>query len=619
MRNSLKCLLKSFLTAYALSVPFHAPLQPWAYETGLDYVIASVYELLGSYDLKFILLFIICICFYRHLTQRRREVSVFSGRAAVLLSLFFSLCLLVGKSYHETNSWAYCFGSGVNFVKFLLAAAGFSVMFHEMILVLSIYLSSHSFTCHQEHFFSHRAFVKSFLILMGVYLPFLLLSFPGKLCWDAIGQIEQVIGQGGYSTHHPLFHTLLMGGLTRLGGLLFHSYEVGLFAYMLLQAAMLTAALAATIAVLAKRGTGFRFLLGLLLIYCITPVYSNMASTALKDVPYSASVVGYVIFLALLLEAPERIHNGRFVLGFLLLQLSVILFRNNGIYVILLSGVGCFCYLFPKYQFHERLRCLFCSFGASVIVGELIFVLLAQALGATAGSKGEMLSIPFQQTARYLQVYKEEISQEEASAIETVLGDVNTVAASYNPDSSDPVKALFRKGASASELGAYLKAWLQEGCRHPLVYGEALLAHVYGWFDPAVSNSIRYESEYDVIRQEGLFPNAEKVLIFFYRYAGRISLLAIFENVGAAVWALFFLFFYQKKQKQMGAVCAGLPLWISLLICMASPGFFLHPRYAFPILFTIPFLYGFTLTMESRIQLPNNSTEELPDRKGKSL
>lgn len=598
MRKSLICLCNSFLTAYALSVSFHAPLNPAAYETTPDYVIASIYELLGSYDLKFILLFMFCIWFYRQVNNKSTSDSALSVKVSAALSVFFSLCLLVGNSYHEEGSWTYCFGSGVNFVKCTLALAGFSILFYRLILLLSEFLASRQFVDDQEHFFTRHAFRKSFLILTGVYFPFLLLSFPGKLCWDAIGQIDQVIGSSGYSTHHPLFHTLLMGGLTWLGGQLFHSYEAGLFFYMLLQLAMLAAALSATIAVLAKRGAKRGLLLVLLLIYSITPVYSNMASTALKDVPYSACVIGYVICLALLLEVPERIKDIRFDVCFILLQLGVILFRNNGLYVILLSGIGSYCFLFKKYRLRQKIAGLLCSFGISVVAAELVVLLLAQTLGAASGSKGEMLSVPFQQTARYLQLYREELSQEEVSAIEAVLGDVNTIAANYDPKSSDPVKALFEKEVSSKEMAAYFKAWSQGLVKHPAVYVEAFLVHVYGWFDPAVSNSIRYESDYDVIRQGGLFPNAEKLLIFYYRFAGRISLIAVFENVGAAVWALFFLTAYQRRHKKNAAVCAGLPLWISLLICMASPCFFMHPRYAFPILFTIPFMYGFTLTQK---------------------
>ena len=48
----LTSLVKSFLTAYALCVVFHTPLVPSYYETTLDFASASVYELLGVYDLK---------------------------------------------------------------------------------------------------------------------------------------------------------------------------------------------------------------------------------------------------------------------------------------------------------------------------------------------------------------------------------------------------------------------------------------------------------------------------------------------------------------------------------------------------------------------------------------
>ena len=38
------------------------------------------------------------------------------------------------------------------------------------------------------------------------------------------------------------------------------------------------------------------------------------------------------------------------------------------------------------------------------------------------------------------------------------------------------------------------------------------------------------------------------------------------------------------------------PLIAALLICFDAPGFYTHTRYGFPILCTVPFLYGFLLT-----------------------
>lgn len=599
----LKIFIKSFLTAYALCAVFHAPLEPAGYETSIDYAIASIYELLGAYDLKFLLVLVLsAFCYFFAAAHIGKKGP--GRRSSVILAGFFALCLLLGQSYHESGSSAYLCGSGVNFLKSAVAFAGYTCLFHTLGGLACLALDSHAFTGDKEHFFTEHAFSKSFFILCASWLPFLILAFPGNLCWDAIGQIEQVIGDAGYSTHHPLFHTLIMGGLVKVGDALFHSPEAGLFVYMLLQDAMLAAALASTIAVLSRRRARFSLLLVLQLLYCLTPVYSNMASTAVKDVPYAACVVVYCIGLALLLEKPERIRNRKFVISFFFIQLGVMLFRNNGLYMVLLSGIAAFLFLLGKYGRRERVLCLFTAFGGSVVAARLVLALLAFACHASPGSMGEMMSLPFQQTARYLQLYQEEIDDTQRRSIEALLGDVSTVAAKYDPASADPVKALFDRTASAKEISAYMKAWFQGLLKHPGTYFEAFFLHVYGWFDPAISNSIRYEVDaYDAIRQGGLFPNAEKLLIFYYRFAAR-TLLGLFENVGASVWAFAFLTFYQKRRGQRAAICAGAPLWVSLLICMASPCFFGHPRYAFPILFTVPFLYGFTLTPAPESEIP---------------
>lgn len=587
-----KLCAKSFLTAYALCATLHAPLEPSQYETAIDYTIASIYAFLGAYDLKLVLLLILCGLFYR---ARDRE-KLPARRSSVVLACFFSLCLLLGQSYHQAGDSSLLLGSGVNFLKSALMFTGYACLFHTLTGLAWEALDSHAFRSEKRHFFTERAFSKSFFILLGAWLPFLILAFPGNLCWDAIGQLEQVVGDAAYSTHHPLFHTLIMGGLVKAGEALFHSPETGLFVYMLLQDTALAAALAATIAVLARRGARFTLLLVTLLLYCFTPVYSNIASTALKDVPYSAFMVVYVVWLALLLEQPRRLRNRMFVISFFFIQLGVILFRNNGLYVILLSGIAAFLFLCRRYGGRERILCLFAAFGGSVITARVVLALLAFSCGAAPGSMGEMLSLPFQQTARYLQLYQDELEPWERDAVQAVLGDVPTAAAKYDPASADPVKALFHRDASAGEMVSYMKFWFRGLLRHPGTYFEAFFLHIYGWFTPAVANSIRYEADAGgLIRQGGLFPNAEKLLIFFYRFAARTP-LGFLENTGAAVWALFFLTFYQKRRGQTAALWAGAPLWVSLLICMASPCFFGHPRYAFPILFTQPFLYGFTLT-----------------------
>jgi len=197
----------------------------------------------------------------------------------------------------------------------------------------------------QEHFFSRHCFGKAFAILSIVYFIPVLISYPGTLCWDTYGQIEQVIGTMGFSTHHPLVHTLSVGKLVQLGRFLFGSYDVGLFLYMLIQVVMLAAALAATIRVLAKRNVSFKWLCSLLLLYCISPIYTNIVSVAIKDVPYCAFFIGYGICFFLLMETPSYVHNRKFVIIFVIMQLGTILMRNNGLVMVLLSGAFALIYL----------------------------------------------------------------------------------------------------------------------------------------------------------------------------------------------------------------------------------------------------------------------------------
>ena len=588
-----KRLIAAFLSAYALSVTFHAPFARFHFEGGVDYVIASVYELLGDYNFSFLLLLVLCGVYYSFLEEKLGRPK---KPVPVWLPVFFSLTLLIGRSYQQIGTWGFCFGSPVNFVKFVLTLAGGSLLLGSILNGLCVVMEKARWVDKEPHFWSSHGFGKAFVILCAAYLPFLILAFPGNVCWDAAGQIQQAVGESGYSLHHPLAHTLLMGGAVRLGEGLLGSREAGLFCYMLLQLAGLAAALASTIGVLARRGLRKGLLWALLLIYCVTPVYSNMASTALKDVPYASAVTGYVICLALLLEEPRLLKSLRFITGFVLLQVCVILLRNNGIYVILLSGLVILVFFLKKYGWREAGGLFLGALAGSLAAGELVLLLLAQACGASAGSLGEALSIPFQQTARYLQAYGDQVTEEERDAIEAVLGDMQELAGRYDPDSADPVKAQFRKSASTGDILAYLKQWAHGLFRHPGVYVEAFLAHTYGWFSPEVNNSIRYEAEYDVVSRGGLFPGAEKLLIFYYRFAARFTPLGILENVAFAVWGLFFLTCWQKSHGRGRLAAAGLPLWISFLVCMASPGFLHHARYGFPILFSILFLFGFTVT-----------------------
>lgn len=508
----------------------------------------------------------------------------------------------MGQSFQETNSWNYCFGSLVNFVKFVLALCGMTILLQKCRMMLEKGYEHLSESCWQNRvsrwLFGKHCFLKIFFLLLLLWLPVILLSFPGNLCYDVIGQIEQVVGRTAYSAHHPLLHTLLVGGLVQLGKTLTGSYDAGLFLYILVQALLLASALAGTIWWLNRqefeRGrVSHLILLVILGVYVFSPMYSNMASTAIKDIPFVAAVIWYVILLAELCFHRQRLKDWRFAAIFLAVQVLMSLLRNNGFYVMVLTG-AVFCVLWWKQSERAmRVRMMFCLLLLPTLLSRLFSGILLMGLSAEKGKAAEMFSLPFQQTARYLQLYREELTMEEKTAIEAVLGDTAEIAKNYNPDLADPVKRLYyeQDEVTGKELAGYFAVWGKDFFKHPCVYLEAFFAHVYGWFDPAVSNAPRYEAECDLFLRKGLFKDADKVLLFVYRLADRMTPLGLLQNVGAYTWGLFLLWGYLWKKNKKSLVLLT-PLLVSLLICMVSPCFYLHPRYAYPYMFTLPFLYG---------------------------
>jgi len=592
-------ILQAFLISFACTVQFHKPLIREDYEEWIDYILAEAAELLGTYNFIAVLIFLAAFVFLKYGKDRGLKEQM----PKVYLPAFLAFCLFLGRSYQETNSWVYCFGSVVNFVKFLLALAGMTILLRRAIGLLLQGYEKLSGSDWQNKWslwlFGKKCFLKVFVLLLLVWMPVILLSYPGNVCYDVIGQIEQGIGLTAYSAHHPLLHTLLVGGLVKLGYVLTGSYDVGLFVYILVQAVMLSSALAGTVWWLSKqqfsRGRiSHPMLLVVLGVYVFSPMYSNMVSTAIKDIPFMAAVIWYIILLAEIWCRREKLKQPGFVVLFLLVAVLMSLLRNNGFYVLVLTGVVLAAAWWKQADKAARVRNVLLLLLVPMVASKIISGALLAGLSSQEGKAAEMFSLPFQQTARYLQLYRGEISEEERTAIEGVLGDVEEVAASYNPDIADPVKRLYyyQEDVTGKELVQYFLAWAKGLCKHPGVYFEAFFAHVYGWFDPEVSNAPRYEAEYTLFEKRGLFTGADKVLLFVYRLADRITPLGLLQNVGAYTWAMFILCGYLSRKNRRMLVLLT-PLMVSLLICLASPCFYLHPRYAYPYMFTIPFLYGF--------------------------
>ena len=133
--------------------------------------------------------------------------------------------------------------------------------------------------------------------------------------------------------------------------------------------------------------------------------------------------------------------------------------------------------------------------------------MLLPALKISPGSDREWMGFFYQQTARYVRDYPDEVTVQEWEAIDGVL-EYDKLAEAYNPITSDPVKFdAYRSEQTWKERKAYFKAWFQQFLKHPGVYVEASINGCYGFFYPGSKEWYDYLDFSSVIieRGNGLF------------------------------------------------------------------------------------------------------------------
>lgn len=152
-----------------------------------------------------ILIFAAIYVLLRRYESLRNRLPVRRKRFLALFCIGFALTEMAGLSLtREGSVLAYdIFGIGTE----LLIFAGTAFM---LFLVLANIKEKAARPCALKIMRRGTQWV-DWLILMVGWLPVLLAYYPGIFAYDASNQVTQVL-TGSYSTHHPLLHTLLLGG-----------------------------------------------------------------------------------------------------------------------------------------------------------------------------------------------------------------------------------------------------------------------------------------------------------------------------------------------------------------------------------------------------------------------
>lgn len=524
----------------------------------------------------------------------------------IILSILYSFFLIIGNSFARTNSFELI---KENLLINVLAFIGIGIIFYIVINILFNYLDKKKKNKSDKpkskilKLFEEKTFIFSLLFIIVCWLPYIIAYYPVILSPDPSFQIKQYFGiPNKYSTysimidpsvtitnHHPVIHTLLLGSCVKIGTII-GSVNVGLFIYSLIQIAILSCTLAYTIKFLKSIGLSRKYLIATLLVYAFVPSFCFYSVSAVKDVIFSSLIILYIIALYKIVKS-DNISNKN-IIKVILLLILIVLFRNNGIHTILLSLPFL---LFLRKGKNFRLRILLIIviiFGFNYSYNNIILPYFK----ITPTSIRESLSIPFQQTARYVKEHSDEMTTKEKNAIDKILG-YSTLASRYKPELSDPVKNEYNKYATEKDLKEYFKVWFYEFKKHPKTYIEATINNTYGYYYPLVSDWYYHDSYDTRITEDGFdyhynnLSGLREILTDYGQMFQKIPVLSLLINIGFNVWLLLFMFSYLLYKKNYRGLLYLLPSLVLVLVCIASPAN-TYFRYAMPYVFALMLNFG---------------------------
>ena len=324
-----------------------------------------------------------------------------------------------------------------------------------------------------------------------------------------------------------------------------------------------------------------------------------------KDTLYAAVFVWFAVWCVTLADEvfhkDKNIKRKTLIMSFLT-AFFVCVLRQNGKYIVLPTLV---CLAAVSLKKWKQMVLLLLVFMFAITGYDKAVVPM---FSTAQISRRAMFSVMFQQTAKYLRSYPEEVTEEEYEIIDKVLK-ADVIAEEYNPRVSNPVKNTFRNDTSNENVKEYLKVWFKMFWKHPGVYLEAFFQFCYGYLDPFhYSDCVPTFQNYitgpplatgamDIhYTQKGLYrirlADYEKLWMEMFP-------LTLLTYPGTYTWLTLFCILLLCKKKRWRQLAVMPMLVFTILTNIASPvnGCL---RYTLPLMAAMPLLLAWTVK-EARI------------------
>lgn len=521
-------------------------------------------------------------------------------------ALIFALCTVIGAHFAPFGKDVGGFGNRMDLLKYLPV---FVVLTAAYYLVL-YFLLNRTYAKKTEaparkffQFYEKHVFLVSFLVIALAWIPYVITFYPGSVCFDGYFQLNQVAGVQPLTNKHPIMSTFILGFFFKLGRLVNDNF--GVFLYIMFQLLASSAIYALSIRQIRRIGMSLKVCVLAVLYFALVPVWGAYIQAVVKDTLYAAVFVWFAVWCVTLADEvfhkDKNIQRKTLIMSFLT-AFFVCILRQNGKYIVLPTLV---CLAAVSLKKWKQMVLLLLVFMFAITGYDKAVVPM---FSTAQISRRAMFSVMFQQTAKYLRSYPEEVTEEEYEIIDKVLK-ADVIAEEYNPRVSNPVKNTFRNDTSNENVKEYLKVWFKMFWKHPGVYLEAFFQFCYGYLDPFhYSDCVPTFQNYitgpplatgamDIhYTQKGLYrirlADYEKLWMEMFP-------LTLLTYPGTYTWLTLFCILLLCKKKRWRQLAVMPMLVFTILTNIASPvnGCL---RYTLPLMAAMPLLLAWTVK-EARI------------------
>ena len=537
--------------------------------------------------------------FYKHVINK---INKFSAQSK-LIGIFAGIINVLGRNFMLYNSMQF-FSKDLFFAVVFssLAAIGYGVIYASVFELGWSYLDSQGekglgIRNHSSFFstinyivFDKHPLLYPFLCICLFWAPYLVSFYPGMLQSDAVFALLGYYGISVWTNHHPVIGVLLMGYIMDVGKFLGDD-NYGCAIYVILQFLILSITLAYNFVFFNKWKINYLIRWIVLFIFSLHPVFPTFVMNEVKDVFY---YVAYLWLLFLFIRCFEE-YNKILAVYITIASMFVCALRKEGIVLCILCSIFLLFYQVKIYKDWKNIL-------NAIIIGCIFAVLLSYAAlvhyNVGRSSITEALSIPLQQTARYIRDYREDVTEQEWGVLNSIFKNkANELGRIYAPEISDPVKEQIDIHLFNVQMAEYFKVWGRHFFKHPGCYFSAAFNQMYGYFylekeamykigDCRTENFVEriplFSEQFKIVDNPRTMSLRKSMIKYVYSWP-ELILLGFLYHPAVYTWILIFslsFLIHSRKYKYLFLYC--MPLVILCICCLSPVNAFI--RYSYPII-----------------------------------